>query len=168
MHKNAFTFLTLLLIFFSSQTSFAQIPQAVQQQLNKAPDDLARLKLLKDLVDKLPDEDTLVIVYAEAGIALADKNLGSPQKDDYLAYKAELLSNKGHFLFGTLGQGEEGKKILAEAESIARNLHSERLLAHVLENLQDIILVSGDLEQLKNLIDTCLYLQKEWMTKKAW
>lgn len=158
---------SLFILFLFTIAAHAQLPASLQQDLNKAKHDTSRLRILKAYTKVLPDDDSLILVCAEAAFNIIAANKDPSMQQVFSGFNADFLNNKGRLLFFYRGDGEAGRKCIDEAASIARSLDDKSHLSAIFISLQDMALMSGDVDKLKLLLDTSLVLQLKMNDKES-
>ncbi|HUM45930.1 MAG TPA: tetratricopeptide repeat protein, partial [Chitinophagales bacterium] len=161
-------FITAFVAFLLFAThTHAQLPASLQQELNRAKQDTARLRILKTYTANLPEDDSLILVCVDSAFQIIARNHDPALRQVYEGYRADFLNSKGRLLFFYRGDGKEGRKFIEEAAAIARTLDDKTHLSAIYGSLQDMALISGNVEQLKPLLDTSIALQLKVNDKKS-
>ena len=157
----------LPLVFFgifvlSPSVSFSksQLPDSIQIKLDKASHDTVRVRILAEQCNQIEEGDSMIAIYANAGLDIINKDQSSSFKPIYDKYKVDFLLAKGRYLIFYKGESEVGINDFNEATSLAKRLNDKPRLIKSFIGLQDLYAVSGDMKKLKPIIDSTIPLQK--------
>ncbi len=166
MNSNKKLLLFCLAVFFvSTGTAFSQLPDSVLVKLRQAVHDTSRIRILVNYAQQAKKDSSVLVVVNEA-YKLADKNKASKWKKVFQGYKSDIALAEGYYYENVVGDAviavEKYKRALSLADSIQDNSRIENALS----DLQNKVILSGNVEEGRKLNDRCIRLQKQLNRKK--